>query len=232
MLGQSQVRASSRGLDDVVGTHRDTRRKLAEGIKGLSRVCREIARSDQELAKKASRVHRKKTKRLAGRLSGVVEKLVGRAAAVAIVVSGSNDDGEEKRQSSDGDEDSSSDSGWLSRLRLLRSWRISNFSLILFTVVLLMSGSNSLRASLHLEKKSRFPCTDKKSSRLLLPVQVRRSRRCIPLFLVTSDDEKATRGRPWRRNCRPEVLIRGTIPRFSNYRCLRQPSRHLAVRGQ
>ncbi|RWW56253.1 hypothetical protein BHE74_00037048 [Ensete ventricosum] len=77
MLGQSQVRASSRGLDDVVGTHRDTRRKLAEGIKGLSRVCREIARSDQELAKKASRVHRKRPRDSPEDCQGLSKSLPG-----------------------------------------------------------------------------------------------------------------------------------------------------------
>ncbi|RZR86020.1 hypothetical protein BHM03_00013122 [Ensete ventricosum] len=35
---------------------------------------------------------------------------------------------------------------WRTRLRLLRSRRISNFTLILFAVALLMSGSNNLRA--------------------------------------------------------------------------------------
>ncbi|RRT57474.1 hypothetical protein BHE74_00043418 [Ensete ventricosum] len=39
---------------------------------------------------------------------------------------------------------------WRSKLRLLRSRRIPNFSLVLFAIALLMSGSNSLRASLEL----------------------------------------------------------------------------------
>ncbi|RRT45081.1 hypothetical protein B296_00031651 [Ensete ventricosum] len=41
--------------------------------------------------------------------------------------------------------------GWRSRLRLLRSRRIPNFSLILFAAAILMSASNSLRVSLHLQ---------------------------------------------------------------------------------
>ncbi|RWW56617.1 hypothetical protein BHE74_00036653, partial [Ensete ventricosum] len=40
---------------------------------------------------------------------------------------------------------------WRTRLRLLRSRRIPNFTLVLFAVALLMSGSNSLQASLHLQ---------------------------------------------------------------------------------
>ncbi|RWV94447.1 hypothetical protein GW17_00043012 [Ensete ventricosum] len=64
------------GLDDTVGTRRETRRKLAEGIGGLSRVCRELTESDRELTRKASGVRWKKTKRLPGRSSNVVEKLI------------------------------------------------------------------------------------------------------------------------------------------------------------
>ncbi|RWV77753.1 hypothetical protein GW17_00061381 [Ensete ventricosum] len=100
MLGQSQVRASGQGSDDVVGTRRETCRKLAEGIKslpgvhreltegigGLPGVCRKLAEGIEsflgdrwELAKMASRVYRKKTKRLAGRSSGVIESLPGDA---------------------------------------------------------------------------------------------------------------------------------------------------------
>ncbi|RZR91261.1 hypothetical protein BHM03_00019374 [Ensete ventricosum] len=41
--------------------------------------------------------------------------------------------------------------GWHSRLHPLRLRRISNFSLILFAIALFMSGSNSLRLSLHLQ---------------------------------------------------------------------------------
>ncbi|RWW41591.1 hypothetical protein BHE74_00052907 [Ensete ventricosum] len=40
--------------------------------------------------------------------------------------------------------------GWNSRLRILRSLRIPNFTLVLFADALLMSGSNSLRANLYL----------------------------------------------------------------------------------
>ncbi|RRT48185.1 hypothetical protein B296_00031749 [Ensete ventricosum] len=65
------------GMDDAVGTRRETRWKLAEGIGGLSGVRRELVEGDRELARKASRVHRKKTKRLVGRLSGVAEKFAG-----------------------------------------------------------------------------------------------------------------------------------------------------------
>ncbi|RRT76000.1 hypothetical protein B296_00030658 [Ensete ventricosum] len=48
-----------------------TRRKLAEGIGGLSGVHRELVRGDRELARKASGVRRKKTKRLVKRLWGL-----------------------------------------------------------------------------------------------------------------------------------------------------------------
>ncbi|RRT51566.1 hypothetical protein B296_00028451 [Ensete ventricosum] len=56
-------------------TRQETRQKLIEGIGGLSGVHRELAGGDQELSKKASGVYRKKTKRLAGRSWGIVEKL-------------------------------------------------------------------------------------------------------------------------------------------------------------
>ncbi|RWW43557.1 hypothetical protein BHE74_00050782 [Ensete ventricosum] len=69
-------RCFSSRLDDTVGTCRETRRKLAEGIGGLSRVCRELTESDRELTRKASGVRWKKTKRLPGRSSNVVEKLI------------------------------------------------------------------------------------------------------------------------------------------------------------
>ncbi|RZS23013.1 hypothetical protein BHM03_00055868 [Ensete ventricosum] len=77
MLGLSQVRVSGRSSNDVVGTCQETRRKLAEGIGDFPGVRWELAEGDRELARKASRVHRKKTKRLIGRSSEVTEKLVG-----------------------------------------------------------------------------------------------------------------------------------------------------------
>ncbi|RWW27935.1 hypothetical protein GW17_00007620 [Ensete ventricosum] len=43
-------------------TCRETRRKLAEGIGGLSGVHRELVRGDRELARKASGVRQKKTR--------------------------------------------------------------------------------------------------------------------------------------------------------------------------
>ncbi|RRT63858.1 hypothetical protein B296_00042363, partial [Ensete ventricosum] len=72
------------------------------------------------------------------------------------------------------------------------------------------------------------PCADEKSSRLL-PARVRRSRRCFPLFLVASNEEKTT-----AKKLSPceVLLIRGAIPRFSTCRHLRQPSHHFAVRGR
>ncbi|RRT60740.1 hypothetical protein B296_00009578 [Ensete ventricosum] len=106
----SQVRASGRGSDDVVGTRRETCRKLAEGIRGLLGVhlelterirgmprvrqklvegksllgvCRELAEGDQELARMASGAYRKKTKRLTGRSSGVTKKLTGSQVGLA-----------------------------------------------------------------------------------------------------------------------------------------------------
>ncbi|CAL9133919.1 unnamed protein product [Musa textilis] len=42
-------------------------------------------------------------------------------------------------------------SGWRSKLRLLRSWRAAHFSLLMLTAPLLMSGSCSVRASLHMQ---------------------------------------------------------------------------------
>ncbi|RRT66606.1 hypothetical protein B296_00009512, partial [Ensete ventricosum] len=54
-----------------------TRQKLAESIGSLSAVLRKLAGGDRELARKASGVKRKKTKRLVGRLSRVIEKLFG-----------------------------------------------------------------------------------------------------------------------------------------------------------
>ncbi|RWV87097.1 hypothetical protein GW17_00050949 [Ensete ventricosum] len=42
-------------------------------------------------------------------------------------------------------------SNWCIRLCLLRSRRVPNYTFILFAVALLMSGSSSLRASLHLQ---------------------------------------------------------------------------------
>ncbi|RWW40451.1 hypothetical protein BHE74_00054134, partial [Ensete ventricosum] len=50
-------------------------RKLAEGIGSLLGVRRELTEGDRELARMASGVRRKKTKRLAGRSSEVAEKL-------------------------------------------------------------------------------------------------------------------------------------------------------------
>ncbi|RWV85858.1 hypothetical protein GW17_00052312 [Ensete ventricosum] len=58
MFGQSQVRASSRDSNDIVGTRRETRRKFAEGIINLLGV------------------HREFTKGIGG-LSGVRRKLAG-----------------------------------------------------------------------------------------------------------------------------------------------------------
>ncbi|RWW59430.1 hypothetical protein BHE74_00033639 [Ensete ventricosum] len=91
-------RASDWGSNDAVGTRRETRRKLAEGIRSLLGVLRELAEGirglpgvhrklaecirsllgvhweltegDRELARLALGVHRKKTKRLTGRSSG------------------------------------------------------------------------------------------------------------------------------------------------------------------
>ncbi|RRT60294.1 hypothetical protein B296_00037341 [Ensete ventricosum] len=40
---------------------------------------------------------------------------------------------------------------WRTRLCFLRSRRVPNFTLVMFTVALLMSGSSNLRASLHLQ---------------------------------------------------------------------------------
>ncbi|RWW37839.1 hypothetical protein BHE74_00056986 [Ensete ventricosum] len=51
--------------------------KLVEGIRSLLGVCRELAEGDWELPRMASRVRRKKIKRLAGRSSRVAEKLIG-----------------------------------------------------------------------------------------------------------------------------------------------------------
>ncbi|RWW03366.1 hypothetical protein GW17_00033479 [Ensete ventricosum] len=52
-------------------------RKLAEGIRSLPGVHRELNEGDRELARMASRVRQRKTKRLIGRSSGVTEKLTG-----------------------------------------------------------------------------------------------------------------------------------------------------------
>ncbi|RRT64765.1 hypothetical protein B296_00037802 [Ensete ventricosum] len=59
-----------RGLSGV-------RRKLAKGIKSLLGVHRELAKSNRELTRMTLGVHWKKTKRLIGRSSGLVEKLAG-----------------------------------------------------------------------------------------------------------------------------------------------------------
>ncbi|RWW71759.1 hypothetical protein BHE74_00020473 [Ensete ventricosum] len=79
IYGSRYVNGPYPGLDDAVGTRRETRWKLAEGIGGLSGVRRELVEGDRELARKTSRVHRKKTKRLVGRFLGVAEKLAGTA---------------------------------------------------------------------------------------------------------------------------------------------------------
>ncbi|RZR98314.1 hypothetical protein BHM03_00027634 [Ensete ventricosum] len=52
--------------------------------------------------------------------------------------------------------------GWRSRWRFLHSWRIPNFTHVLFIAALLMSGSNSLRASLHLQPT--YDCLKKGSN--------------------------------------------------------------------
>ncbi|RWW05443.1 hypothetical protein GW17_00031285 [Ensete ventricosum] len=54
--------------------------EAAKGIEGLPRVRRGLAEGDRELARKASGVHRNKTKRLTGRSSEIIEKLAGRLA--------------------------------------------------------------------------------------------------------------------------------------------------------
>ncbi|RRT60937.1 hypothetical protein B296_00018994 [Ensete ventricosum] len=85
------------GSDDVVGTRRETHQKLTEGIRSLSGVRRELAKGirglsgvrqklaegirsflgvRRELARMALEVHRKKTKRLIERSSGVIEKFI------------------------------------------------------------------------------------------------------------------------------------------------------------
>ncbi|RRT71477.1 hypothetical protein B296_00002225, partial [Ensete ventricosum] len=70
--------------------------------------------------------------------------------------------------------------------------------------------------------------TDEKSSRLLLPVRVRRSRRRFPLFLVALDEEKiAVKKSPLHE----VLLIHDAVPRFFGRRHLRQLSRRLTVRG-
>ncbi|RWW28089.1 hypothetical protein GW17_00007462 [Ensete ventricosum] len=71
LAGSSQgARRRDRSLS---GVHQ----KLAEGIRSLLGDHRKLAEGDQELAKVASRVRRKKAKRLTGRSSGVAKKLIG-----------------------------------------------------------------------------------------------------------------------------------------------------------
>ncbi|RWW60614.1 hypothetical protein BHE74_00032384 [Ensete ventricosum] len=61
------------GIEGLPGVHW----KLAEGIRSLLGVRQERAEGDQALARMASRVRRKKTKRLTGRSLRVIEKLAG-----------------------------------------------------------------------------------------------------------------------------------------------------------
>ncbi|RWW41004.1 hypothetical protein BHE74_00053539, partial [Ensete ventricosum] len=65
-----------RELAEGIGGLPGVRRKLAEGIGSLPRVRRELAEGVQELAKMTLGSSWKKTERLAGRSSGVAEKLV------------------------------------------------------------------------------------------------------------------------------------------------------------
>ncbi|RWW42039.1 hypothetical protein BHE74_00052441, partial [Ensete ventricosum] len=64
-------------LAEGIGSLSGVRRKIVEGISSLSRVHREHAKDDREHARMMSGVRWKKTKRFAGRSSGVVEKLAG-----------------------------------------------------------------------------------------------------------------------------------------------------------
>ncbi|RWV97603.1 hypothetical protein GW17_00039597 [Ensete ventricosum] len=82
MLGQSQVRASSQGSDEVVGTCQETHRKLAEGIGSLLEVRGELAEGIRGL----SGVHRE----LAEVRIGDVERITfsGFPAIVLLVGSG------------------------------------------------------------------------------------------------------------------------------------------------
>ncbi|RZS24652.1 hypothetical protein BHM03_00057750 [Ensete ventricosum] len=50
MLGQSQVRASGQGLDDVVGIHREITGSSLKVSKGLQRIRQELAQGDWGLA--------------------------------------------------------------------------------------------------------------------------------------------------------------------------------------
>ncbi|RWW63716.1 hypothetical protein BHE74_00029083, partial [Ensete ventricosum] len=65
-------RELTEGIKGLLGVHR----KLAEGIISLLGVRRELAEGDQALARMASGVCRKKTKRLARRSSEIIERLV------------------------------------------------------------------------------------------------------------------------------------------------------------
>ncbi|RWW71286.1 hypothetical protein BHE74_00020981 [Ensete ventricosum] len=70
--------ASGQGLDDVVGTRQETRWKLVKVFGGLLGVRWELAEGNRELARKASRVRQKMTKRLTRSSLEVVRKIAGR----------------------------------------------------------------------------------------------------------------------------------------------------------
>ncbi|RZS25591.1 hypothetical protein BHM03_00058816 [Ensete ventricosum] len=75
------------GIESLSGVRRElvegirglsrVRWKLVEGIRSLLRVRLELVEGNRELTMMASGVHRKKTKRLAERSSGVAKKLTG-----------------------------------------------------------------------------------------------------------------------------------------------------------
>ncbi|RWW62387.1 hypothetical protein BHE74_00030554, partial [Ensete ventricosum] len=56
---------------------RELTERLAKSLSKVSKACWEFAEGDRELDRKASGVHRKKTKRLVRRSSEVVTKLAG-----------------------------------------------------------------------------------------------------------------------------------------------------------
>ncbi|RRT47258.1 hypothetical protein B296_00015111 [Ensete ventricosum] len=63
-------------IEGIIGLS-GVNRKLAEGIKSLLRVHRELAEGNRELTRMALGVHRKKTKRLTRRSSGLPKSLPG-----------------------------------------------------------------------------------------------------------------------------------------------------------